>query len=82
MEAGGSDLSPAARRVMEYAEFARGPRVALVPVGRPSSVPVMWTDDEWQPVYSRRWLRVVGIVVVAALVLPAVYAGLARLGLF
>jgi hypothetical protein len=41
----------------------------------------MWADDEWEPIYSRRWLRVVGIIVIASLVLPAIYVGLARLGL-
>ena len=75
-----AELSPSARRVLDYAEFARGPRLALVSPGSAASVPVMWADDEWEPVYSRRWLRVVGIVVVAALVLPAIWAGLAQLG--
>lgn len=38
-------------------------------------------DDEWEPVYSRRWLKIVGLVVVVALVAPAVYVALNRLGL-
>jgi hypothetical protein len=38
-------------------------------------------DDEWEPVYSRRWLRVVGLVVVVAMVLPLVYVALSRWGL-
>ena len=75
-----TDLSPSARRVLDYAEFARGPRLALVPAGSAASVPLMWADDEWEPVYSRRWLRVVGIIVVAALVLPAIWVALVRLG--
>jgi len=41
----------------------------------------MWADDEWEPIYSRRWLRIVGIIVVAAMVLPALWAGLVQLGL-
>ena len=73
-----AELSPAARRVHDYAEFARAPRLALVPGA--ASVPAMWADEEWEPIYSRRWLRVVGIVVVAALVVPAIWAGLAQLG--
>jgi hypothetical protein len=81
MESGGHELSHAAQRVLDHAEFARGLRLALVPAGRPGSVPTMWADDEWEPVYSRRWLRVVGIIVVASLVLPAIYVGLVRLGL-
>ena len=83
MESLATDLTPSARRVLDYAEFARGPRLALVPVspsGSAASVPLMWADDEWEPVYSRRWLRIVGIIVVAAMVLPAVWAGLVQLG--
>jgi hypothetical protein len=38
-------------------------------------------DDEWEPVYPRRWLKAVGLVVVVALVAPAVYIALNRLGL-
>ena len=75
-----TELSASARRVHDYAEFARGPRLALVPASSAASVPLMWADDEWEPVYSRRWLRVVGIIVVAALVLPALWAGLVQLG--
>ena len=41
----------------------------------------VWPDEEWEPVYSRRWLKVVGLVVVAALVAPVVYLALNRLGL-
>ena len=62
------ELSPSARRVLDHAEFT-------------TTVSAMWADDEWEPVYSRRWLRVVGIIVVAALVLPAIWAGLVQLGL-
>ena len=80
MAAIATDLSPSARRVLDYAEFARGPRHALVPAVAAASVPAMWADDEWEPVYSRRWLRIVGIVVVAAMVLPALWAGLVQLG--
>ena len=81
MEPGATDLSPAARRVLEYAELAVAPRLALAPAGGAASVPVMWADDDgWEPIYSRRWLRVVGIIVVAALVLPAIWAGLVQLG--
>ena len=80
MEPVGYELSPSARRVLEYAEFARAPRLALVRAGSGSSVAAMWADDEWEPVYSRRWLRIVGIIVVAALVVPALWAGLVQLG--
>ena len=81
MDAAVTELSPAARRVLDYAEFARGPRLALIPSG-PGSVATMWADDEeWEPVYSRRWLRIVGILVVAAMVLPAIWVALIRLGL-
>ena len=81
MESVATPLSPSARRVLDYAEFARSPRLALVPAGAAATVPVVWADEEWEPVYSRRWLRIVGIVVVAALVLPAIWVGLVRLGL-
>jgi len=74
------ELSPSARRVLDYAEFARGPRLALVPTIAAASVAAMWADDEWEPVYSRRWLRIIGIIVVAAMVLPALWAGLVQLG--
>ena len=80
MTALATELSPSAQRVLDYAEFARGPRLALVPAGAAASVPVMWADDEWEPVYSRRWLRIIGIIVVAAMVLPALWAGLVQLG--
>ena len=75
-----TELSPSARRVLDYAEFARGPRSALVPAGEAASVAAMWSDDEWEPVYSRRWLRIVGMIVVIAMVLPAIWAGLVQLG--
>ena len=75
-------MSPSARRMLEYAEFARGPRLALVPAGPGTSVVAVWADDEWEPVYSRRWLRIIGIIVVAAMVLPALWAGLVQLGVF
>jgi hypothetical protein len=68
--------------MLEYAEFARGPRLALVPAGTGTSVVAVWADDEWEPVYSRRWLRIIGIIVVAAMVLPALWAGLVQLGVF
>src|SRR5207248_414390 len=68
MDSGGYELSPSARRVLEYAEFARGARLALVAAGTGTSVAAMWADDEWEPIYSRRWLRIVGIIVVAAMV--------------
>ena len=38
-------------------------------------------DGEWEPVYPRGWLKVVGLVVVVALVAPVVYIALNRLGL-
>jgi hypothetical protein len=38
-------------------------------------------DGEWEPVYPRRWMKVVGLVVVVALVAPVVYVALNRLGL-
>lgn len=38
-------------------------------------------EEEWEPVYSRRWLRLVGLVVVVAMILPAVYVALSRWGL-
>lgn len=41
---------------------------------------VPYDEDEWAPVHSRRWLRVVGLVVVVAMVAPAVYVALTRLG--
>lgn len=80
MTALATELSPSAQRVLDYAEFARGPRRALVPTASAASVPAMWADDEWEPVYSRRWLRIVGVIVVAAMVLPAIWAGLVQLG--
>lgn len=68
MESGVLELSPAARRVLDHAVFT-------------TTVSSMWADDEWEPIYSRRWLRIVGIIVVVAMVLPAIWAGLVQLGL-
>jgi len=81
MEPVGYELPPSARRMLEYAEFARAPRLALVRAGSATSVAAMWADDDWEPVYSRRWLRIVGVIVVAAMVLPALWAGLVHLGI-
>ena len=42
----------------------------------------MWSEDEeWEPVYSRRWLRAVGLLAVVSLVAPLVYVALSRWGL-